>query len=123
MAMNEKERTEFDAAKKAVVVARALNWSEPVARDLLPNNAVVGEVCGFTFNAYNGEVLYALSGTVSHATSRDDFPKRTSTQRGIAMFSTKLLALKAMRHEVEKECAEKLAKIDMQIQAEKDLLP
>ena len=34
------------------------------------------------------------------------------------MHSTKLRALRALRHEVEKECAEKLAKIDIKIHAE-----
>lgn len=115
MAMNKKEQAEFDAAKKAVIVARALNWSEPVARDV---RATTGYVQGFTFNAHTSEVLYGLSGTIGHATSRDNFPLKTSTQNGIAMFSTKLLALRALRHEVEKQCAERLAKIDMQIQAE-----
>jgi hypothetical protein len=119
MSMNKKEQAEFDAAKKAVIVARALNWSEPVERDIpAPQN---GESKGFTFNTYSTEVLFALSSWGFHATSRDGFPKKTSTQRGVNLFSTKLLALKALRCAVEKECAEKLAGIDMQIQAEKEL--
>lgn len=119
MSMNKKEQAEFDAAKKAVIVARALNWSEPVERDIpVPQN---GESKGFTFNIYSAEVMFALSSSANHATSRDGFPKKTSSQRPMNLFSTKLLALKALRHAVEKECAEKLASIDMQIQAEREL--
>jgi hypothetical protein len=118
MAMNKKEQAEFEAAKKAVIVARALNWSEPVARDVFPSSSSAGDVRGFTFNTYSNEVLYALSGAVGHATSDDKFPVKTSRQNSISMFSTKLRALKALRHSAEKECAERLAKIDMQIQAE-----
>jgi hypothetical protein len=119
MSMNKKEQAEFDAAKKAVIVARALNWSEPVERDIpIPQG---GESKGFIFNTYSAAVMYALSSSVGHATSHEGFPKKTSSQRGMSLFSTRLLALRAMRHEVEKECAEKLAGIDMQIQAEREL--
>jgi len=119
MAMNKKEQAEFDAAKKAVIVARALNWSEPVAPDVpAPRN---GEVRGFLFG--RDCAMHALSSPVSHATGWIDSepPKQTSSQGGRSMYSTKLLALKALRHTTELECAERLAKIDMQIANEKEL--
>lgn len=91
MAMNKKERAEFDAAKKAAVVARALNWSEPVERDLFPKNDG-NEIRGFTINTYSAEVLHALSSSIGHATSRYAPPKKTTTQRSMSMYSTELLA-------------------------------
>lgn len=64
-------------------------------------------------------ILYALSNSVHHATTWDDFPTRTSSQGARSMYSSKLLALKALRHQLERDYAETLASIDMQIEEEK----
>lgn len=119
--MNKKEQAEFAAAKRAVIVARALNWSEPVLPDIEPPKS--GIVKGYIYNAHSCVIMYAISSPVSHATGWDKFPVKTSSQRPLSMYSTELLALKALRHAVEKECAEKLADIDIEIQAQKDLQP
>lgn len=118
MAMNKKEQAEFEAAKKAVVVARALNWSEPVDPDVPPPSS--GTVKGFVFNAFaqRPDVSYALTSSTGHATSWDDFPERTTTQGARHLYSTKLRSLKALRHALEMRYAESLASIDMQIQKE-----
>jgi hypothetical protein len=117
MAMNKKEQAAFDAAIKAVFVARALNWTELVKPDMgLPETHE--DLLGFVPHSYSGTVAYARSSRVSHATSDGDFPKKTTSQNPIFMHSTKLRALRALRHLVELECANKLAKIDMQIAAE-----
>ncbi len=118
--MNKKEQAEFEAAKKAVFVARALNWSEPVPRDVAV--PVRGHTTGWVYNANLRSpcVMKALSSSTGHATTweSNDFPVGTSTQRGISMYSTRLLALRAMRHEIECEVAEILAGIDIEIQKE-----
>lgn len=119
MAMNKKEQAEFDAAKKAVFVARALNWTESVSLDVpVPKK---GETRGYVFNEMGSPpyVAHALSSTIGHATSWLDPspPKKTTSQRPIPMYSTELLALKALRHALENRYAETLAKIDMQIAA------
>ena len=118
MAMNKKEQAEFDAAKKAVIVARALNWSEPVEPNM-PAPRHGEEITGYLPHAYCGTFLYARSSSIGHATSRDEMPKRTSTQNARSLYSTKLLALRAVRYQVELECAKKLADIDIQIAVEK----
>jgi len=41
-----------------------------------------------------------------------------ASQRGCELFSTRLLALRALRHAVEKDSAGKLRKIDEQIELE-----
>jgi len=116
MAMNKKEKAEFDAAKKAVFVARALNWTQPVYPDVpVPKS---GETTGYLFNAYNCRVMFARSSTIGHASSDEDMPTKTSRQGCRALYSTRLLALQALRHELEKEYANTLAAIDMQIQKE-----
>lgn len=122
MAMNKKEQAEFDAAKKAVVVARALNWSEPVEPDLPPPAPASRQpdTLGFHFNTYNGSICYVRCSSTNHEKDDSAFPERTTSQRSFPIYSTRLLALKALRHAVEKECAEKLARIDLEIIAEKD---
>lgn len=119
MAMNKREQAELDAAKKAVVVARALNWSEPIAPDVPPPSHSQKDTLGFAYNAHSECVLFARSSSVHHATSYDAMPTKTNSQRALSIYSTRLLALKAMRHSVELVCAEKLARIDMQIAAER----
>lgn len=119
MTMNKKEQAEFAAAKKAVFVARALNWTEPVECDVkVPKR---GETRGYLFNTYNQSIMHALSNEVHHAVSYIDGapPTKTSSQNPTEMYSTELLALRALRHAVECESAEKLAKIDMQISEER----
>lgn len=113
--MNKKEQAEFDAAKKAVVVARALNWTEPVAPDVPPPSWGEPLTTGYVLNTYNACVNVACSSSVSHSIGKTD---RVTSQNSRSLYSTKLLALRALRHAVEKECAEKLASIDLQIQAE-----
>mgnify|MGYP001598898564 CR=1 FL=1 len=119
MAMNKKGKVAFDTALKAVHVARALNWTDPVERDVLP--PLNGTTTGFLINAMSSQpsVLYAMSSSVSHATSLDEFPKKTTTQGCRWLYSTELLALKALRHELEKKYAESLARIDMRIEKAK----
>lgn len=116
MAMNKKEQAEFDAAKKAVIVARALNWTQPVAPDVPPPPTSSTLTTGYLFGSYGVEL--SCSSSINHARGKTD---RTNSQGPRRLYSTKLLALRALRHEVEKECAEKLAKIDMQIHAEESL--
>lgn len=121
MAMNKKEKAEFEAAKKAVFVARALNWTDPVAPDIpVP---LCGEARGFVVG--HDCVMHGLSTSVSHASGWIDSspPTRTTSQGARSMYSTKLLALRALRHAVECECAKRLAKIDMQIAVEKESKP
>lgn len=117
MAMNKKEQAEFEALRKAVYVARALNWTQSVAPDIPAPKSGDPMTRGFVFNVYSQSISHALSSTSGHATGCEP-PTRTSTQHCISMYSTKLLALKALRHEVEKKAANDLAKIDMQIEAE-----
>ena len=120
MAMNKKEQAEFAAAKKAVFVARVLNWTAPVETDVpAPASGRSGETTGFLFNEHGKPcVMYAISSSVGHGTSWDEAPKKTSSQGARAMYSTRVLALKAMRHALENKYAEILAAIDMQIQEE-----
>lgn len=108
MAMTKKERAEFDAAIKRAETLAALRWTQPVARDLPRPDR--GMTSGWDFNVYSGEVFRAWSECTSHGRG----PRRefSGSQNGRALFSTRALALAALRHETEAQCAESLRRID-----------
>jgi hypothetical protein len=119
MAMNKKELAELADLKNSLRLAKALRWTEPVAKDIPPPPTFDKETSGFVFNAYSSNVSAAWSSTVSHGIGRPA-PERgySGTQNSISMFSTRLLALRGLRSAVEYEAAQKLARIDEQIEAE-----
>lgn len=127
MAMTKKERAEFDAMRVKLATLAALRWTEPVKRDLpSPLSSSIGDgyTSGYDFNAYSLEIMPAWSQSVRHGL-RAAAPSRhgSASQNGRALFSTPLLALQAMRHAVELESAQKLAKIDMLIEVERARTP
>lgn len=116
MAMTKKEKAEFDTAILKAQTLAALRWTDPVEKDLpVPESG--GLIEGWTFNTYIPEVTQMWSSSYSHGSGLRD-EQKFSIQQGISLYSTKLLALKAMRHHIECESAEKLRRIDEQIKSE-----
>jgi hypothetical protein len=70
---------------------------------------------GFLFNSYSKTVEPSCSSSIYHAKGRTD---RTTTQGATRLYSTRKLALQAMRQEVELKCAEELRQIDRLIEQE-----
>lgn len=70
---------------------------------------------GWLYNAYNDDVEVACTSSINHAYGRDD---ETTTQMAKPLYSTKLLALKALRADVERQVAKRLADIDARIAKE-----
>lgn len=116
MPMNKKEREEFEAMKQALRIARAMRFTTPVAPDVPPPKGS-GSTSGWLHNSYRGAAIQAWSESVSHGLGG---PDRKSTgggsQNSRPLFSTELLALKAMRHEMEMDFAKKLAQVDRLIE-------
>lgn len=112
MAMTKKERAQHDAAIKAARVAGALRWTSEVKPDIDIPTTVAHLARGWLFNTHNARVAPACSSTVHHSFGRND---RTETQGPRCLYSTKVLALQAMRHELEREFAQRLAYVDEQI--------
>lgn len=103
-------------AERAMRIAQALRWTGPTpAPDVAPPDTH-GLTTGYMFNVYAQYVEVACSSSVSHAIGRTD---RTTSQRPLHLYSTRLLALRALRAESERKFAEQLAKIDEQIEAER----
>lgn len=117
--MNKKEQKEFDELKAQLRLAKALRWTSEVKPDIpLPTGQQLAK--GFLFNDYIGgwdgpNVAPACSSSVGHCYGSDE---RTTTQQPRSLYSTKLLALRGLRHAVEQKVAAILAKIDEKIETE-----
>jgi hypothetical protein len=117
MAMTKKEKAAFDEAILKAQTLGALRWTSPVAKDLPRPDSWGTATSGWRFNSYNCGVTQAWSECSAHGTG----PARhnlSGSQNGVDLFSTRLLALKALRHAVELESATKLRKIDAMIEEE-----
>lgn len=120
--MNKKEQKAFDDLKEQLRLAKAMRFTEDVKEDV-PIPTQWGQLNrGWLFNAHRWKsygncnaVDRACSSSTGHDFGNDT---KTSTQGGKALFSTKLLALKAMRRQIELEYAKSLADLDKLIEEE-----
>ena len=129
MAMNKKEQAAMQAAIDRAELLSALRWSAPVDRDVAPpdrgysSGYSSGYSEGWDFNAYNQTVWLGWSSSIHHGTGpapKDGERYLSASQQCRSMYSTKALALAALRHEVERRVAADLMKIDRQIADAKD---
>ena len=104
--------------KRDAAIKNALRWTEPVALDVEPPKEWNQLSRGWNYfgSIEHGRVVKACSSNVHHG----DGWEKTSSQNPQHLFSTRLLALKALRHETENLCARTLAGIDLQIEQEKE---
>jgi hypothetical protein len=117
MAMTKKEQAEMQSAIDRAETLAALRWTNPVPRDVgIPET---GYSQGWDYNAWTREAFMSWSGTVSHGTgpAPEAGKHRSASQQPRRMYSTEVLALAAMRHEIEQKAAADLLKIDRQIAA------
>ncbi len=113
--MNKKELAEVERLKTELLEAKALRFTDLITPDVDPPDAMSdGLAVGFVFNSYGRRIEPACSSSCWHAVGRQD---KTTSQMPIQMYSTRLLAMKAMRAELEREYARELAQIDRQIEA------
>ena len=115
--MTKKEQAEMKAAIDRADTLAALRWTAPVRRDVgIPET---GYSQGWDYNAYTQIVFHGWSCPVSHG--KGPAPKagdhRSGSQQPRRYYSTQVLALAAMRHEIEQKAAADLLKIDRQIAA------
>lgn len=127
MAMSKKEREQFAALETKFRMTAALRWTDAVPFDLMPPapGSADGEISGFIFNTYNLKVEPAWSNSVIHgrgyaSEAEHRATRGSASQRGIAMHSTRLRALRALRHSLEVEAAARLMEVDRMIEAEED---
>ena len=113
MAMTKAEKAELQGLRDRLALVSALRWTEAVAPDL-PAPAY-GEPAT---SGWDRDGLRSWSESHRHGSGPAPEPGRSGYQRGRALYSSKLLALRAMRHKVELECAARLAQVDKMIEAE-----
>lgn len=111
MAMNKKEQAAMQALQNEVTRLKAWKLTEPVQRDLLPPHEYDKLSMGWDFNPYTEEVYKACSSSVHHGRGWE----KTSSQQSLSMFSTRGLALRALRYEIEQRAITKLANVDRAI--------
>jgi len=111
MAMNKKEQAIVEDLK----VRTALRFTDTVELDVEIPDYNEPNTKGFLMNSYALRVTPACSSSVGHSSTSND---RTTSQKGIRLYSTKMLALKAMRNELEYRLAKELRRIDIMIEKE-----
>jgi len=118
MAMNKKEQAEFAELRRKLAMALAFRQTQAVEKDVPIPKA--GYSHGFDFNIYNHTITEYWSGFTSHYTEDPTGKKGyfSGSQNGKPLYSTRLLALKALRHAVENQAAKDLADIDIEIASE-----
>lgn len=125
MAMNKKEQAEMDALRKELAIAKALRFTDKVKPDVPPptgggfSNGSMdltrgwdAHACLSSYNSYRVEK--ACSSSVHHGTGWE----KTSSQWPRHLYSTRLLALRACRNQLEELVARSLAEIDLDIERE-----
>jgi hypothetical protein len=112
VAMSKKEKELYEKA----MTAAALRTTEGVIPDVAPpNNGLSIGWAAIAMNSDSARVEPACSSPSGHAIGQQD---HTTSQRSIWLYSTKLLALKALRRGVENDCARRLRNIDRVIEQE-----
>jgi hypothetical protein len=124
MAMNKKEQAQMaEAIHKANLLA-ALRWTCPVERDVPPpepDAPMYTYSSGWDFNQYSRTVYVCWSSSSVHGDC--DAPQqgcryRYSHQSSKHLYSSRNLALQALRHATELEYAGNLAWIDDELRKE-----
>ncbi len=114
MTMTKKERTRVEE----LLTLSSLFRTTLVLPDVPPPVYSSGITTGWAHTGGMSDhtrVVVACSSSGSHSIGRDD---KTTSQRSRSLFSTKTLALHALRHEVEMDCCRRLRRIDLMIEHE-----
>lgn len=112
MAMNKKELAHVEYLKERL----ALCFTPELNPDVPRPGEGDGLVKGYSFNAYSRSISKSCSSFLWHAIGRWD---KTDAQNPIEQYSTRLLALMAMRNVIEMRCARELRSVDIMIEREK----
>lgn len=123
MAMTKKEQAAMQAAIDRADTLAALRWTQKVLPDVPPPNHLSPPSTyskGWSFHAHTMSVDRGWATSVSHGSGEVPGNGRyfSGSQGSRHFYSTKALALAAMRYEVELKAAMDLMAIDRRIAAE-----
>lgn len=113
MAMNKAERKELEDARAELRIYRALRWTEKVLPDVHPPESDAVRL-GYSVNVYAQRVEPAWTETSFHGAGHSRVAG-TASYGGNLLYSTRLLAFKALRSGMEERFARELASVDDQI--------
>jgi len=108
--MNKKEQEEMEQLKTKL----ALKFTEQVNPDIKPSEVYDTIVNGYLYNSYSKRVVKSCTTKISHSFGNWD---KTTTQGSRNLYSTEILAYKAMRSELERSFASQLREIDKKIES------
>jgi hypothetical protein len=113
MAMTKKEKGYVEFLENEIAEAIAFRFTEDIAPDVFPPTGYDEIAIGYDFNSYNSTVSPAWTSSNSHGSGhvRD----RSASREAIDLYSTKKLALRALRRTLEKKYSAELARIDRMI--------
>lgn len=115
MAMSKREQAAMEELQTKLRLAMAFRRTEPVEPDI-PVPKYGEQTSGWQYIAYSKRVCRAGSKSHGHWRGMDGevaAPTEMSwSQRGIPLYSTELLALKALRYAVESQAEVELEKLD-----------
>lgn len=110
--MNKKEQKAFDDLARELEMERAMRITEKIEPDLEPPKSFAEIVNGWGFNVYNNSISKCCTSAGGH--NYGGWGK-TTTQQPMRLYSSEVLAYKALRAAVSKKYAEELARIDRRI--------
>lgn len=121
MAMNKKEQAEMDRLRDELRTAKSFRFTETVEPDVPIPSSGYGHkdaVNGFGYNHHTETVYESCSTCISHSSWGHSSKTTLWSQNAIRQYSTRLLALRGLRHALEQKFALKLADIDREIEEE-----
>lgn len=117
MAMNKKEKAAFEE----VLTLSALRATAGASPDVMPPSAFGAATSGFMVVGERSDspaIVRAWSESTAHGRGESRSSSMSGSQGSRALFSTKLLALQALRRAVEIDCCKRLRRIDAMIEEE-----
>ena len=117
MAMNKKEKLYVAELEQKLAILEANKTTHKIPADIpppSPSERGFPLTVGWVFNPHSMVVSKGCSSTVGHSRTRTD---KTQSQRPIWLYSTELLATRALRYELEQAQLEVLSNIDKKIKA------
>lgn len=120
MAMTKAEKAQMKEAIDRADLLAALRWTEKVEKDICPPDSGSKYSEGWDCNDFTGDVFEGWSTSVTHGQGKppsDGNRHASGSQKSRWLFSTKEKALKAVRHRLEMQFAQRLMVIDRQLKA------
>jgi hypothetical protein len=117
VSMTKAEKAEVERLKTALGLALALRFTDADEEPDIPAPEWGKETTGWAFNRYSLIVTQGWSASTCHGDGPARVKNGCASQGSVPLYSTKLRALRALRRNLERLCAEQLRAIDLQIEA------